>query len=288
MALSQASVISTDWLVFLSASLLIAVPFSVRQRSTNVIVFFLAAFFLIASKPPYAPLLLIPMLVPFITNNRHLNLAVIGITFIAAVGAAVGWNYLIISEGIYDQTISEIRAYLSADIDPQRQIRSVLQDPILFLNAIVALLMGEGRALFHQMVGVLGWLDVPIPVALVVTWGVLAVATIFLTSPTPGAKFSHRLNAGIIYIVAALVTFVLILLVLYLTWKPVNAWELFLQGRYLHPVVAAVLMGLAQLKRIGFPKGLQTPICWTLLIGAIVINLGSCLAVYNYFNRIHS
>jgi uncharacterized membrane protein len=151
-------------------------------------------------------------------------------------------------------------------INPTAQLNLILQSPMHYLRAVFATHGITGSIhLLSQFVGVLGWLDTPIPLWAVWLYYVLFVLA--LAPPQPALLPSHfqRLSAFGMW----LVTFGAIDALLYLTWTKVGDMKIEgLQGRYYLPL--APLLVIVGYGLIAFKQNLTIRRC-TFILGIIVI-----------------
>ena len=123
-------------------------------------------------------------------------------------------------------------------VDPEANMRLLKSDPGVFLQLVWNTFSGDyGLHLYRMMVGILGWIDVPLsewayPVA---GWALLAA--LFLGSNRPDA-FPWRVTAPVA-LVMALGSVLMISLPLYARWTSLDAPIVQgLQGRYFLPTLA--------------------------------------------------
>ena len=134
----------------------------------------------------------------------------------------LGWMGPIVDGRIYD------------GVDPPGQLRALLDNPLAVIRIAASTLAHNSVFYLKTMVGVLGWLDAPIPLwAFVAVW--LMGLAILLTHRVPRATLLAWLTTSALYCAA---TFAAI----YLTWTPVGMTAVFgVQGRYFLPIFAAIV-----------------------------------------------
>jgi hypothetical protein len=121
-------------------------------------------------------------------------------------------------------------------------------------------------------VGVLGWQNVPVPGWIVMIWCFLSLFAVFISDRPDHISYKVSLGWGITSIVAAILTFLCITIVVYMVWMPVGASFVNLQGRYFHPIAAALCIAVILIKPFTMkcgPKSL-TPVIF--LIFSTVIH----------------
>jgi uncharacterized membrane protein len=154
----------------------------------------------------------------------------------------VGWA--LIAHGLYRPLRLDINT------NPAAQLNSMLQSPIHYLRVVlVTHSITASVQTFAQFVGVLGWLDTPIPL-----WAVGLYYSLFLlalSSPQPvllPSRFQRLFALGL-----WLTAFGIIDMLLYLTWTQVGGMRIEgLQGRYylpLAPLLVVVGYGLIKVEQ---------------------------------------
>ncbi len=123
------------------------------------------------------------------------------------------------------------------------QLQFVLYHPLHFFQILAASLFEFGYEFWRQLIGVLGWLNLPLPTWILVGVSVCLVVTIS-SSETKALRLTAPIRVGFIALggLALLLTAVLI----YLAWNAVGApriegW----QGRYAIPLLPLLACALA-------------------------------------------
>jgi uncharacterized membrane protein len=281
MALSQAAAVNTDYLVNASAFLLFSATFGRWEKRISPAALAVSIFWLLVIKPPYA-ILSIPcaLSVLFLDKERRIRtLAVFAGASAAGVLEIVFWSYMMKSSGAYQEMLSGIHRYISGKIDPVAQANLLIHHPAKLLQVIGNTLSTQGADLFHQFVGVLGWLDTPIPLWSAVLWAGCVVPAVLVSRREDSWPGRGSMLLGISCLASACLTAATIFAALYAIWAPVGAPVANLQGRYFEPVVALVLIGLASLKSFDMDQAWRDKGRWTLILSAVVIHLASFHAV---------
>ena len=162
--------------------------------------------------------------------------------------------------------------------DPVWKLRFMMEHPLHFPKASLQLLLTEGDALWRQLIGVLGWLDVSLETWIYVglTLALLAVFWERIAADRP-----TRLRiAGYSALTIASYTFG-VFLILFMTWTPPNepvVWGV--QGRYFVPVLPAAALALAALADVELAPRLRP----MLVVGAALV---SGVAVIEALWRVH-
>jgi uncharacterized membrane protein len=241
MAVSLRGSLSPDAIVLAAATLLTAEiaalawgrtapigpsPEPPRRRLHFLLV---AAGLLCAAKFAYLPLCLLALLVPPSRwpLRRSAALAAYAATVVAAASLAV----------VAARSVSAIR--FDARVDPAAQVAHALSHP--FASALVILRDAAQHAPRYaaQLVGKLGWLDVPLPVALIVSYLLLLLALLAIDG-SPGVvvrRWQRWTVAGVTIGGAAAV-----IASQYVMWTPVGAsFVEGVQGRYFLPLAVAAI-----------------------------------------------
>ncbi|WP_045215344.1 DUF2142 domain-containing protein [Desulfonatronovibrio magnus] len=286
MAVSQGAIFSTDIIVYSSGLLLLCLGWSNLSLRHYIPLAFFSVFFLLASKPPYAFLLLIALVSALVQKQDRL-LRMLSIFTAASLAIATGllWKEAVVQHGILEHTMKYIQLYRSPDISPADQFKYVLSNPSAFIQAINNTFVSDGWNLFHQMVGVLGWQDLPLPRWVVFFWAIMLFPVLFV-SLGPANDFAEKSHfVGISCLISAVLTTSAILLALYLTWMPVGAQAISAQGRYFHLPVLSALGGvllLASRFTPVEPPGRNT-MSFLLCTGTTLVHIAGLIAIINRY-----
>ena len=249
MALSQASIVNPDGIVFCAAAIVLLISIHDVSCLFYAIWMVVAAFLLISTKPPYAPLLLVSLIALF-QNNRIVvpKLVWLLVAVIISSISMLCWTYFVKTCGIYEMMMNMILKYNSPAIDPQRQFALLLQSPLNLFHVVFNTLSSRGGIMLHEFVGVLGWLNTPVPGWIVMIWCFLFLFAVFISDRPDHISYMVSLGWGITSIVAAILTFLCVTIAVYLVWMPVEASFVYLQGRYFHPIAAALCIAVILIK----------------------------------------
>ncbi len=231
-------------LAFLVFALILHLAWSGQGISARAVAALLFATWLLAmTKPVYWPIVLLALMIS--RNRWQSNRAIAG--FYIALGASLACGAALYlawtSTGTMLTASTSSALSLPAAIDPGQQLAHVIARPLVVLRMILTdYAMNADRYLAH-FIGRLGWLDTPLPTALL---GAYALALLFIavTGGPPRASIPgrHRLLAAMVLVL----TISAISLSMYLVWTPVGASVVEgVQGRYFIPVAPVALLIVA-------------------------------------------
>jgi uncharacterized membrane protein len=152
--------------------------------------------------------------------------------------------------------------------DPAAQVALLRSDPTLFASVLLESVRVDALRWLQQFVGVLGWLDTPLPS--VVYWLVpLLLCGVALSETEPAGGIGWRLRSLLVAI--PLGCWLVIMLFAFVSWTaPGEQGVRSFQGRYLIPVAPLLGMALQRSGAAGVPL-------W--LARAAVFTSGGCLGI---------
>ena len=284
MALSQASVVNLDAVVLGTAAVILALgPGMVRGRlRTTALV--MAALFLLAAKPTYAPLVLVPIaaMLGLRAQRWYREAKRMALALGLALTATLIWNITARGAGAFEAMQTFMMRFFNIAIDPGAQLAWVLHHPWRFMEVIGNTLQSQGLELLHQLVGILGWLDNPIPASAALLWGGLALVTILVSRDCRETQATMGWMP-LAYLAAAVATCVAICISISMIWGPVAAASVSVQGRYFNPVMLALLLGLSGLNPYPLSPRAKHYTQYALLVGAVLIQSVSLVTVMKRF-----
>jgi uncharacterized membrane protein len=196
-----------------------------EPRRSDLVLLTLGSAVLCASKPPYLPLALLAFLIPAARlprGRRGFLAAHLSLSLLMAAWAFVG-----------ARRIGPL--HFDTAIDAGRQIHDSLTNPPRFFRVLAVDYALHAPRYLSQMVGKLGWLDVQLPVALIVVWLTLLGALLFLDA---GPRLDVRRWQRGIAAVVTLTAMALISASQYAVWTPYGAdFIQGVQGRYFLPLI---------------------------------------------------
>ncbi len=183
-------------------------------------------------KPVYAPLLLLPAPLrppPLLRGSRRTGRLLLFQAMLLAVVLGCSATWLHYAAGSFVPG--------KPGTDPAAQMGYLIQHPIRTAVLMASTAVHSGPALLHGMVGVLGWVSVPLP-RLGYALAALGLLSSLAAEPLP-ARPSGQVIWDALLVVAGSV---LVVAALYAYWNPVGSPMVDgLQGRYFLPLLPAAL-----------------------------------------------
>jgi uncharacterized membrane protein len=210
---------------YLTSTLLSAINASESVSKGSIATIFVLSTVLALCKPPYFLLAALFIAIPKsrFGVGRQKILYIAGLTVCLAAAA-------LLSTATVSRNFYPMRR--DAQIDPRAQMVYVGENPSRFLRIVSQDYLEHGREYARHFVGHLGWLDVPLPMAIIILDWLLLISVALSTSGGPLLP-SHRLLACAILLLCLLV----ISLSQYIAWTPVRASRIEgIQGRYFLPL----------------------------------------------------
>ena len=237
----QTAIISPDCQLFCAATVLFALTMKVLEAddaaatgaAISPVAVAVCAAVLLLTKPAYFPLVMPVGLAMVLAVYRAAGLRATmmpAIVLAAAFVPALAWNLQV--AGLF------VGSNPGALVDPRAQAAFVREHPVTFLGICLASCVQQSHYLWQQFVGVLGWLDTPLP-----PW-VNHLLGCGLVAPALIAGFNVRMTIffRVIFLLAVLAQVVAICGFVYGSWCPVGQeWISGLQGRYFLPLAAFML-----------------------------------------------
>jgi uncharacterized membrane protein len=180
----------------------------------------------VATKAAYAPLCLLPLLIP--ARRWPPRRLLWRGAFVAAFLLAFAWASACAA------AIPRIRVDVAAD--HVAQTRYVLARPLWFAHLTAVVIAYDAVELGREMIGKLGWLSIALPDALLVAFAVLLVALALLDG-SPHLRVTVLQRGA--FVLALGVTVGIVALSQYAQWTPYALNDIWgLQGRYFLPLAA--------------------------------------------------
>jgi uncharacterized membrane protein len=215
MAVALRASYSGDALVLALSILLAAILLSSRPRVAIAVI---AALLIVILKPPYLP---VALLACFAIASKRARIAIaVSITIVAIATT-------ILARGASEQTLVRF----DATVDASAQMQHVLQHPIDVAGVIVRDLTTKSWQYTREAIGVLGWLDVPLPRIVYWLFALALLMAILVRRYELSRPFSP-------VAIALFITPFVIALSIYVSWTPPRSdYVDGLQGRYVLPVL---------------------------------------------------
>ena len=198
----------------------------------DVLMLVAAAALVCATKAAYVPLLLLVLLMPRARWPARLRRP--------WAWAAAG---LVLVVGVTTWALATARAVpalrVDVPVDPQRQVASALDHPLAFAGIVLRDYAEHAPRYAAQLVGKLGWLDVPLPHLFVASYLLLLVALLVVdgSRQVEAHAWQRWLVGG-----AAAGCLVLVSASQYALWTPLGATVVEgVQGRHLLPIAVAAI-----------------------------------------------
>ena len=191
--------------------------------------------------------------------------------FILTASFAIGWQIL----------VSPYTSIPFENVSPSSQLRLIIEKPIWFGRVLWnTYLTTYSSQLYIGFIGVLGWLNISLPVW--ITGGWLALIISSLNSGIQKTKVRLSKFQKLLFIFVALTLAGLLTVALYLVWTPVGAGVVNgLQGRYFIPIIA-ILLPLFILNRTE-PTGNRKVI---IVFGIIILHIATFLTYISHYIQI--
>jgi uncharacterized membrane protein len=157
---------------------------------------------------------------------------------IVMVGVPVIWTKI--------SNASAVKHSLLIQTNPGDQIAFLLTHPLEIPSLAVSTLYAQLDSYLAQIIGILGWLDAPLPLAAYVILGLGLAAILLMDGVSLQPLLRWVMVAGFTLSVA------LIFLSLYLIWNPLGSRGPIegVQGRYFLPILPFLVLLIPKLKRV--------------------------------------
>ena len=221
--------------LLISAGLLLAaiiakgIYSSFYHRHITIILFILVTFLAI-QKPPYIGLELL-FFIPSFSVSASVSYNLLKRLFLASISSII-----VISWIVYAKLLAW------TNIDPNHKslishIYFVLHNPYALISMFARTLESQSGSYYSQMVGVLGWLDTPLPKWYYTTALIALAVTAIMTSLK--VKFTDWLFISL----SISTSIVMVFVALYADWSPVHTKIIDgVQGRYFLPILPLTFM----------------------------------------------
>ncbi|WP_071517187.1 DUF2142 domain-containing protein [Geitlerinema sp. PCC 9228] len=181
---------------------------------------------IVLCKQVYFPLVFLFFLIPIRKlGNTKKYLLTASTVIVTSLLAAFLWSWVV--KDIY------VPSRFDVEIDPEQQFAFIVANPVKFLVMILTDLRNDIDFYLHQMVGVLGWLDTPLPNFLWISYLVL-FSIVFLTDNPHKIPVYRWQKLGTLAVIFG--GFFLVYVSIFMSWTGVDADNIIgIQGRYFYP-----------------------------------------------------
>lgn len=212
----------------LLSSLIASRVYGHRSNRFDLIYITLMITFLAMQKPPYIALVFLIFTPSLDLDNKYNIIKRVSYSAVPVIATALWIIY------------AKINVWVN--IDPSRKpltshLIFILENPIRFARTLLATIQSQSNTYTHQLIGVLGWLDAPLP-NIYIKISLLALAIAFFISIK-----NVKIIDWLLISASALISFLFVFLALYADWSPVKAQIIDgVQGRYFTPFLPLIFM----------------------------------------------
>lgn len=168
-------------------------------------------------------------------------------------------------------------ARATAGVDAAANMHWLLGDPQGFLRILIRTFQERGHWLWETMVGVLGWLDVPLTRASYWAACLMVLAAAFANGGTVLRRPKYVVPLALLAIAGSLL---LIALPLFIYWTPLGSQTIAgLQGRYFTMSAAFALVWLG----LRSPRPVRALLAAFIIIGLVAINADAVYQLYDAY-----
>lgn len=214
----------------------------------------------------YFPLVLLIFVIPInqFGDLKKYLITVVGVLFLGCI-VLFGWYQQIKSlQLFYDEYNLDFRdkAALAKLSNMNQQLVFIYSNKDFFVRLLINSIISSFSQYSVEFIGKFGWLTVPLP-----NWLIFYIYFVIICVALMDGNQVFRLSF-VSRIVFSLLFIILILLVFvsqYLTWMPVGANTMAIQGRYLIPF--SLLLFIPFQTNLRFKKGIEPVLAIAILIG---------------------
>jgi uncharacterized membrane protein len=277
MALSQASVISIDGILFGATAVMAAIALKPRGR-TDFVLLVICLLFLGLTKSTYLILAFFPFILAYYCREFRF---VFFFGILSAILSAAAWH-IIMSQHVVNYSLELMKTYAFREVDPQAQIKYVMENPLGFMGILYDSVVRNFITHLRQFIGVLGWLNIYLPKWIYILWSIFAVGSIFSITKPATSRDKFFVITGLWGISVSFITCMAIFISLYLIWMPVGALSIEVQGRYFHAPAIVALLCLSMVTPA--IKWVDDISIYLFPVSAIVFNLISLATLSSFYN----
>jgi uncharacterized membrane protein len=199
-----------------------------EYHSSNIIYVSLMILFLALQKPPYIGLILLLFAPGLIVSNSY--------GFMKRLGFSIAITAIVAEWIVYAKSTAWI------NIDPSHKslllhLVYIITHPVTFITIFLRTIDSQSLIYYHQLVGVLGWLDAPLPGK----YYLIAAAAFFVAAALSSAKL--KLTDWMFLLLSVSSSAIMVFIALYADWSPVKSTIIQgVQGRYFLPLLPLSFM----------------------------------------------
>lgn len=241
----------TNGLSFLGIAYCLNLGLQHHEKVTNrdILYLILLTMLLGLCKPPYVILMGLVLLIPWKRYQSGKQFIVLMVMMGAALAISLSFTALLMSEA------HDVKSFRG--IDPQEQAGFIIEHPRSFLNRIFLTFLNY-QEYWRSYVGVLGWLDTPLPGYVYPIYFIVALILSILDGQQ---EFPINWIQKMVLVGISLLITVIVMVFMFLTWTPLKS-EIVegLQGRYFIPHAPLLFFGFYNTK-VKFAKLLPVLTC---------------------------
>jgi uncharacterized membrane protein len=242
-------------------------PDSIDRKA--MLILLVLAIPLCVSKLAYVPLLALLLLIPRANYGGPRKYVMkLAILIAICLGCFVLWVH--ISSSV-DTQIS-----MSNNVSAHQQLQLLQRHPLHFATLLLETFYRQGWSFLQSYVCLLGWSDMYLPTAVVVSYLLIMFLACWSSEDSP--RLPSPLSCAIVILPAVTISFLAIAILSYLYWSPVALSYIYgISGRYLIPLSPAVIVLLCSLVR-RLPPQLRCQLRQsTLNLVAVLVAFGVCI-----------
>jgi uncharacterized membrane protein len=273
MSLFLASSLSPDCLTnalsFLTISIFLYYSLGKKEviKQGDLYIIFISTLLCTLSKNAYLTILVLYLLIPIKkigSSKKYFSLFLLLI--LLNVIALAGWFILV--NNLYKPLIQGVL--------PNKQLEFIFYNLIKYLYIVIESYWIHGRGFINSCIGILGWLDTPMPIF----YYDLAIAMLFFFAFfDSNNQVNLRISQRLVLLVCVIGTLFIIATMMYMSWTPVGQEVIEgIQGRYFIPISPLIFLVFYN-RKFHFKEGYLN------IIGSFWVVFSLVLASFILINR---
>jgi len=245
LAASQSADAFTNAISFLGIAIFLRLIFTKDYMRWKSAFWMLLVLSLVSlSKNVYISLALLFFLIPKtkFQTRRFYKLSLALVAFVGILGFLAGSFYTSKVYHLVEPGVSFFPHFADSvpPVDHLKQIRFILANPMEYLFILADSLRNQWQVLIYSGIGVLGWLNVSLPIWY---YSFMAITVLCMAFFEHSENIVVKLKNKLLFLLVVIITIVLICTISYLTWTPVGQNTIDgLQGRYFIPILPLVFV----------------------------------------------